>query len=181
MSERWVTRKMVYDGRIFSVEAGTAALADGRLVPRERVVNPGGVAVVPLLGETVLLIRQFRIAAGETLLELPAGRLEATDVDPADRGAQELEEEAGYRAGKLTLLADYYSSAGFSSERMFIFLATGLTAVPPRPEFDEQIAVVPLPLADLPGLLDGGTLRDAKTIIGLRALLARPSLWREGG
>lgn len=169
--ETWIKREVVYHGRIFTVEAGQAALDDGTQVPREMVRHDGGVAVVPLLGDDVLLVRQFRIVVEQSLLELPAGRREG-DEDPALRAALELEEEVGYNAGALRLLARYYSSAGFTDEQMHIYLATELTAVPRRPEFDERIEVVPVPLADLPRLLDENAFADAKTIIGLRALLA---------
>jgi len=174
--ETWLNKEIVYNGRIFTVEAGQAALTDGRVVRRERVCNDGGVAVVPLRGDSVLLIRQFRIAVGQLLLELPAGRREG-DEDPARRAALELEEEVGCRAGKLDLLCTYYSSAGFANEQMHIYLATGLTAVPPRPEADEEIEVVPLRLEQVQAMLDAGQFADAKTIIGLRELLARPALW----
>jgi ADP-ribose pyrophosphatase len=177
--ERWVKREEVFNGRIFKVEAGEAALEDGRLVPREVVTHDGGVAVVPLLGDEVLLVRQFRIAVGEFLLELPAGRREGLEP-PDHRAAQELEEETGYRAADLRLLITYYSSAGFTNERMYIYLASGLIEVGQSLEFDEQVELVRVPLADLAYFLAGDNVMDAKTIIGLRELLAHPHLWPPG-
>ena len=144
------------------------------------VVHDGGVAVVPLLGNTVLLIRQFRIVVGRALLELPAGRREGEE-DPAHRAALELEEEIGYRPGGLTLLSEYYSSAGFTNERMHIYLGVDLTPVPRRPEPDEEIEIVPVPLSEVRRMLDAGEFEDAKTIIGLRELLARPAFWSGDG
>lgn len=180
LMEQWIKRETVFKGRIFDVEAGEVALGDGRTARREIVTHDGGIAIVPLLGDQVLLIRQFRIAAGQFMLELPAGRREGSEP-PEYRAAQELEEETGYRAGRLQLLASYFSSAGFTNERMFIFLASGLQEVGQRLEGDEQITVVPVNLAEIPRLLAAGEIIDAKTIIGLRELLSRPDLRQEAG
>ena len=169
--ETWVTQQTVHEGPIFAVRQGQVRLDDGQLAPREMVVHGGGVAIVPVLGEAVILIRQFRIAVGKELLELPAGRLEG-DEAPAWRAQRELEEEIGYRAGRWQLAASYFSSAGFTNERMWIFLAYGLTATAVSPEFDERIQPVRIPIADLPRMLANGEIEDAKTLIGLRELLA---------
>jgi ADP-ribose pyrophosphatase len=178
--ERWIKRETVFNGRIFDVEAGQVVQEDGRVVPREIVTHDGGIAIVPLLDDQVLLIRQFRIAVDDSILELPAGRREGAEA-PDLRAALELREETGYRAAKLQLLTTYYSSAGFTNERMHIYLATGLQEVGQELESDEKIELQPVPLAESPGLLTRGELVDAKTIIGLRELLARPELWQEGG
>lgn len=178
--ERWIKRETVFEGRIFNVEAGEAVQEDGRVVQREVVTHDGGIAIVPILGDQVLLIRQFRIAVERVMLELPAGRREGSEP-PDYRAARELEEETGYRAENLHLLASYYSSAGFTNERMFIYLATGLQEVGQALESDEQIELAPVPLSDIPDLLAAGEIVDAKTIIGLRELLSHPELWQEAG
>jgi ADP-ribose pyrophosphatase len=176
--ERWLQQSVKYQGRIFSVVAGQAQLADGQRVPREMVINRGGVAIVPLLGQEILLVRQFRIAINGYLLELPAGRLEG-DESPEFRARCELEEEAGYQAGAMKLLSAYYSSAGFTNERLSIFLATDLREVGQQLEFDENIELVSLPLAEVRARLAAGRFEDAKTIIGLRVCL--DYLKRESG
>lgn len=178
--EQWINRQKIFEGRIFDVEGGEAMLDDGRIVRREVVTHDGGVGVVPVLGDKVLLIRQFRIAVDEFILEIPAGRREG--IEPPDhRAAMELEEEIGYRAGDLQLLVSYFSSAGFTNERMFLFLATDLTEVGQALEADEQIEIVPVPLADIRQMIADGRIVDAKTIIGLRELLARPELLAKVG
>ena len=177
--EAWVKRETIYHGRIFNVEVGEVIQDDGRIAPREIVSHDGGIAIVALHGDHVLLVRQFRIAAGQALLELPAGRREG-DEDPQRRAALELAEETGYRAGQLRLLTAYFSSAGFTDEWMHIFLATDLEEVGQNLETDEVIDVLPVPLAEVPGMLARGEIIDAKTIIGLRELLARPALWLGG-
>jgi len=178
--EKWITREFVFKGRIFDVMAGDALLDNGRTARREVVTHDGGIAVVPLIGEKVLLIRQYRIAVDQLLLELPAGRREGQEP-PEKRAALELEEETGYRAGRLQLLTTYFSSAGFTNERMHIFLATDLEEVEQRLEPDERIEIVPLDIVEIPAMLDAGDIVDAKTIIGLRELLSRPDLWKQAG
>ena len=102
--EKWLKSEMVFEGRIFDVEAGTAVQKDGRVVQREVVRHEGGVAVVPVLGDKVLLVRQFRIAVDDYLLEIPAGKREGAEP-PDYRAGLELQEETGYRPGRLQLLA----------------------------------------------------------------------------
>jgi len=170
--ETWVSKQKRFEGQIFSVSVGEARLDDGTLVSREMVAHHGGVAVVPVLGDAVILIRQFRIAININILEIPAGRLKG-DEDPAVRARIELEEEVGYRAGQLELAHTYFSSAGFTNERMRIFLAFDLEQTTQKLEFDERIEIVHIPINDIAGMLAAGEIEDAKTIIGLRALLAR--------
>lgn len=169
--ETWVRRWQRFNGRIFSVIAGEARLDDGAIVQREMVTHHGGVAVVPVVDESVILIRQFRIAVNKTILEIPAGRLEG-DERPPFRARAELEEEVGYRAGKLALVHSYFSSAGFTDERMHIFLAFDLEKTAQKLEFDERIEIVRLPIREIAARLASGDIEDAKTIIGLHALLA---------
>src|SRR3990172_2376610 len=139
--ETWVKKDRLYKGRIFSVVVGEVSLDNGNLVTREIVEHSGGVAIVPILSGSVLLIRQFRIAIGREILELPAGRLEG-DEGPEACARRELEEELGYLADHMTLLASYYSSPGFTNERMRIFLAYGLHETARKPEFDERLGQV---------------------------------------
>jgi ADP-ribose pyrophosphatase len=178
--EKWVNRQKIFAGRIFDVEGGQAMLDDGRLVRREVVTHDGGIGIVPVLGNEVLLICQYRIAVDQFILEIPAGRREGQE-SPQRRAELELKEEVGYRAAELQLLASYYSSVGFTNERMFIYLATGLQEVGQALEKDEQIEIVPVALAEIPQMLADGIIVDAKTIIGLRELLARPGLLRKAG
>jgi ADP-ribose pyrophosphatase len=169
--ESWLSQELIFSGRIFSVFKGKAQVANGPLVDREVVAHQGGVAVVPVLGDQVMLIRQFRIAVNQSLLEIPAGRLEDGDT-PEGRAQLELEEEIGYRAGSLVLAARYYASAGYTSEQMHLFLGQQLEPSFRKPDADEHIEVVPVPIVAIPTLLAGGGIQDAKTIIGLYALLA---------
>lgn len=169
--ETWVSKKRKFAGHIFAVDVGEARLDDGTLATREMVAHHGGVAVVPILGDDVILIKQYRIVVGKEMLEIPAGRLEGDEPSEA-RARAELEEEVGYQAGELVLAHSYFSSAGFTDERMHIYLAFDLTATARNLEFDERIEVVRVPIKAIAGMLATGEIEDAKTIIGLRALLA---------
>ncbi len=170
--EKWQTRDKAFVGRVFSVETGTVALEDGRRARRDIVVHNGGVAIAAQYNGRVILVKQFRVAIKQEILELPAGTVEGTE-NPRDRAAIELQEETGYRAAHLDLVADYYVSPGYTTERMRIFVADGLDDVGQSLDGDEQIEVVLLPLAEAQMLLARGEFRDSKTIIGLQALFLR--------
>lgn len=169
--ETWRESRLAFEGPIFRVRTGTVELDDGRTARRDVVEHNGGVAVVAVRGESVLLIRQFRIAVGRTIVEIPAGKIEPGD-DPASRAALELEEETGYRAGRLVPAADYFSTAGFVSERMWIYFAFDLEHIGQRLEHDERVEVIEMPLAEAFAALDRRDFHDSKTIIGLRELQA---------
>ncbi len=170
--ETWHSRNRVFDGRIFSVESGQAMLDDGQLTQRDVVIHPGGVAVVAEVGSDILLVRQFRIAIGMSLLELPAGIVEAGET-PATRAAAELREETGYVATSLVPLGRLFVSPGYTSEQIHLFHATGLREVGQQLDKDERLELLRFPRAAVRGMLDDGTIVDAKTIIGLQLLFAR--------
>ena len=169
--EKWITKEEIHKGKIFSLWGGRVALDNGATAVREYVRHSGGVAIVPVINNHVILIRQFRIAIERELIELPAGRLEP-DEDPADCARRELEEEIGYRAAELIPLASYFSSVGFTDERMHIFLALEPEKVTSKLEADERIHEVILPVESIQEKLDSQSFEDAKTIIGLREFLA---------
>jgi ADP-ribose pyrophosphatase len=169
--EEWIRSERLYQGRILTLRVGEARLEDGTLAPREVVEHPGGVGVVPVLDDAVLLVRQFRISIGRPLLEIPAGRLEPGE-SPEHRARCELEEEVGCKAGRLVLVSKCLVSPGFTNQLDYVYLAFDLEQGEQRLEFDERIEIVRLPLADLDRMLDEGAFEDAKTIIGLRELQA---------
>lgn len=180
----WSEKKTVYEGSILTVKSGRVALDNGESLAFDLVEHAGGVAVVPLLeahagnstghslGPRVLLVSQPRLAVGELLLEIPAGKREGAEDDLEARAQAELEEETGYRAGRLVQVADFYVSPGYTTERIAIFLAFDLSHVGARPEATEEITVVELPLDAVWHMLEGGIFQDGKTIVGLRELFA---------
>jgi ADP-ribose pyrophosphatase len=169
--ENWITQREIHKGKIFSLWGGTVALDNGETAVREYVRHPGGVAIVPVVDHNVILIRQFRIAVEREIIELPAGRLELNE-EPVACAARELEEEIGYRAHDLIPLASYFSSVGFANERMHIFLAMNPEKTTLMLEADERIREVIMPIEMVREKLDAQEFEDAKTIIGLRELLA---------
>ncbi len=137
-------------------------------VRRELVVHPGAVLILPLLPPTsVVMIRNYRFAVGAELLELPAGTLEPPEP-PADCAARELEEETGYRARRLERLCEFYTSPGFTDERMHAFVATNLTRTAQQLDATEQIRVVTMPFDDALDACADGRIVDGKTIAALQ-------------
>lgn len=169
--ETWVRTETVYEGRVIGVQVGDVRLDDGTVAFREVVRHPGGVAVVPVLDDAVVLVRQFRIAIGQDILELPAGKLEGAE-DPEHRARCELEEEAGYRAGRLVPVGSTFASVGYTSEEIYLYLAFDLEKTGQQLEADERIEIVQLPLAEVRTRLAANAIKDAKTVVGLHALLA---------
>ncbi len=172
MNETWLDHEVKYQGRIFGLRVGQARLDDGTIVHREIVIHPGGVGVVPVLGDRVVLVKQFRIAVGKEVLEIPAGRLEPGESNE-QRALAELKEETGFRADRLVHVASCYCSPGFTNEMDYIFLAFGLTKTAQNLEHDEHIEIVELTFDECKRKLDRCAFDDAKTIIGLRELFAR--------
>ena len=137
----------------------------------ERINHPGGAAVVPLLSdESVILIKQYRYCIGDTIWEIPAGRLEP-DENPLDCAKRELVEEVGFKATNVQKLTEIYSAPGYCNEVIYIFLATELVPDKQKLEDDEIIKVVKLPFAKAIEKVKTGEITDAKTVVGL--LLAK--------
>jgi len=176
-SERKISGERAWAGRLLAVDVDRVRLADGGEAVREVVRHPGAVVVVALADDDrVLLVSQFRYAAGRTMLELPAGTLAAGE-DPLACARRELAEETGRGASSWTALASFYSAPGFCDERLHCFLAQGLSPAVGDADADERIEVVPFPLGRALELIDGGEIRDAKSIAGL--LLAARRLGRD--
>ena len=142
-------------------------LPGGRETELDIVRHPGAAAVVPFLDEDhVLLIRQYRHAAGGTILEVPAGKLDPGET-PEVCAARELEEEAGRRAGRLEKLGWIFTTPGFTDEVIHLFAAYELATVPTRHEPDEVIELVPMPFVEALELVWRGELTDAKSALAL--------------
>lgn len=169
--ETWFESETVYEGKIVTLKRGRVRLDDGGEAVREVVEHNGGVVIAPCLGDSVVLVRQYRIAVGKELLELPAGKLEGEE-EAVERGRIELEEETGYRAGQMIPAGHFYPSCGFLTENLHLFLALDLEKTRQNLEWDEVIEVVEMPLSEVRQRLRAHAFDDAKTIIGLHALLA---------
>ena len=150
---------------------GTVELEDGTRAQREVIEHRGAAGVAAYTGDRVVLVRQFRIAAGKYLLEIPAGKLEAGD-SATSRAEKELEEETGYRCRRLLPAGVVYPSAGILTERIHLFLGLDLQKTEQRLDEDERIEIVELPLEDVRARLDRHEFEDAKTVVALYALLS---------
>jgi ADP-ribose pyrophosphatase len=168
------------DAGFFTVVTGTFVGPDGFTFEREIVRHPGAVCVVALEGDrrSVLMIRQYRAAVDVGLLELPAGKRDVPDEDPALCAGRELAEEIGREASSMTEVARFYNSPGFTNEETICYLAEGLREVPREAHGveEEHIVIESVLLADVEELMSSGALVDAKSIIGL--LAARSALAR---
>jgi ADP-ribose pyrophosphatase len=166
--------ELVYRGRAFNVLREHVQLPDGKTTHLDVVEHVGAVAIVPLDEQgRIWFVRQYRHPARQKLLELPAGTLEA-DEDPAEGASRELREEIGMAAGKLELLGDFYLAPGYSTERMYIYLATQLEPAPLPADADEFLSVETHPIDKVFAMLSAGQFRDAKSLAALA--LARPRL-----
>ena len=160
----------IYTGKVVTLNVDTVRLPNGVTVDLETIRHPGAAAVVPIKDDgTVVLIRQFRHAAGGFIYEIPAGKLSPGE-DPLHCAARELEEEVGYRASSFELLSSIFTAPGFADEVIHVYKATGLTTGRQQLDRDEVLEIVEMPLhLAIERILDG-TIRDGKTIVGLQAV-----------
>lgn len=157
----------IFNGRVFRVEKLSVTLPDGHKSTREIVRHNGGAAVVAVDEEGfVYLVRQFRMAAGRIMLEIPAGKLEQNE-DPAVCAARELTEETGLTAEKLVHLTSMYATPGYCSEKLHLYLATGLIHGDPHRDPGEFLNIRKYHMTEVMDMIAGGEIEDAKTITGI--------------
>ena len=175
---RKLAERRIWEGAVITVAQGRFASPDGDEFERDVVHHPGAVSVVPFLDEerAVLLLRQYRAAVDDELLEIPAGKLDVDGEGTEVTARRELKEEVGMRAGRLDKLAEFYNSPGFSDERSVVYLGRELERCETSLQGVEEqhMSVEQVPLDDVPALVASGQITDAKTIIGL--CLAREAL-----
>lgn len=165
--EATIDSRRIYDGKIFGVRVDTVALPNGRTSQREIIEHGNSVVMVPVDSQRrVLLVRQYRKAPEKPLLEAPAGGLEEGEV-PEDGALRELQEEVGFTAGKLQRMPGFWLTPGFCTEYMHAYIATDLSRSVLAPDYDENIEVMPVPLAQIPDLIRSGEIEDAKSIAAL--------------
>ncbi len=168
-----MSSERVYSGKVLNLNRDTVVLPNGRTAQLEILRHPGASAVVPLTDHgTVMLIRQFRYAADGFIYEIPAGKLDSGE-DPRDCAVRELEEEIGYRAGQLELLTSIFTAPGFTDEVIHIYRGTKLTKGRQQLDQDEVLELVEWPVDEAMAKIRNGTIRDAKTIIGLQMVVGR--------
>ena len=163
----------IYTGKVVRLNVDTVKLPNGVTIDLETIRHPGAAAVVPMKDDgTVVLIRQFRHAAGGFIYEIPAGKLSPGE-DPLHCAARELEEEVGYRAASFELLSSIFTAPGFADEVIHVYKATGLIKGRQQLDHDEVLEIVEMPLTAAMEKIVDGTIRDGKTIVGLQAVYIR--------
>jgi ADP-ribose pyrophosphatase len=162
-----LSSETLFQGRVFTLRREKIAEPSGLVATREIVFHPGSVVVLPVLDDgRIVLIRQYRHAAGQYLWELVAGHKEP-DEDPIEGAHRELQEETGYTAKRIKKLFEIFPSPGLLGERMDIFMAQGLTKGKARPEDDEKITQRIFTLREAKDWIRSGRIRDSKTIAGV--------------
>jgi len=163
----------IFNGAVFDVERDRLLEENGVEIVRDVVRHPGGAGALPLFDDgRVALVRQYRHPARRELLEIPAGKIESGET-PEICAAREIEQEIGFRAGRMEKLAQFYSTPGFCEERLYVYLATDLTPCSRNLDHDELIEIVFLSFPEATKMAERGEIEDSKTIIAL--LLARKS------
>lgn len=164
---------VVYDGRLFRVRVDTIRMDGGIIARREIVEHPGAVCMVPITADgQILLVTQYRHAAGKRLLELPAGTLEPGE-DPRDTAIRECQEEVGMRPSSVERLGGFYVAPGYTSEYIHLFVCSDLVPASLDGDDDEDIAVVRMSVAEALAAIEEGRIADAKSIVGILRWLHR--------
>lgn len=165
--EKKLTSRQVFDGVVVKLFVDEVELPDGKNSIREVVRHPGAVCVVPVTDEgEVIMVRQFRYAVGEVLLEIPAGKLEPGE-DPLVAALRELEEETGTVAKSVEHIGELYTTVAIFDEKIQMYLATGLTYKNAHPDEGEFLEVAKIPLDTLVNMVMRGEIKDSKTQIAL--------------
>lgn len=166
--------RLVHQGHIWNVSVGTFESPTGERFERDIVRSPGAVGALPLIFDaegnpSVVLVRQYRSAFDDYVIEIPAGMRDVPNEPIAQTAARELIEEVGLQAGHLEHLLDFYPSAGLTDSVLYLFLATDLTSVARATQGPEEddMEVLHVPLSEALAMVQRMEIRDAKTIIGL--------------
>ncbi len=170
--EKTVNTEPIFEGKIISVQVDEVELPNGELAKREIVRHPGAVGLIALTDENkIVMVEQYRKPLERSLLEIPAGKLEPGE-EPAVTAERELEEETGYRAGKMEYISSFYTSPGFANEIIHLYLATELEKLenPADGDEDEFIELMELSLEEALECIKGERIYDAKTVFAVQFL-----------
>ena len=169
--EKTLFSQLIYDGRAVKLRVDTVQMPGGRQTTREIVEHADCVAIIAMdADDNVLLVNQFRKPVEKELLEIPAGGIEPGE-DPVDCVCRELREETGYLPRKVERIGGFYSTPGYCTEYLHLYLATDLTLSPLHAEDTESIELIRVPISQISSLITSGTICDAKSIAGLLTFL----------
>tara|TARA_B100000029_G_scaffold298592_1_gene291643 strand:- start:560 stop:1072 length:513 start_codon:yes stop_codon:yes gene_type:complete len=158
-----------YEGRIISIVEAKFKGPDGQIITREIARHPGAVCVVPIVGDEIIMIRQYRPATGQHILEIPAGKRDLPNEEPVITAVRELQEEVGLASERLVLLGEFYNTPGFCDEYSYCYLALDCVSVPENRQGleEEYMTIERIPIANADELISNGDLIDAKSILGI--------------
>lgn len=166
--EKTMKSDKLYEGKLVNLRIDTVELPDKKYSKREIIEHPGAVSILAITeDDCVILVRQYRKAVERALLELPAGKIELNE-EPAQTAKRELKEETGFQAEKMEYLLEFFTSPGFTNEKVYIFLASGLTEGETALEHGEFVETEIIHINDLTKMIDRGQILDSKTIIGIQ-------------
>ena len=169
--EKTLSSQLIYEGRAVRLRVDTVKMASGRETTREIVEHSDCVAIIAVdANDNVLLVNQFRKSIEKELLEIPAGGIEPGE-DPVTTVRREMGEETGYQPTKVERLGGFYSTPGYCTEYLYLYLATDLIPSQLYAEDTENIRLVRMPISQIPSLITSGRICDAKSIAGLLTFL----------
>ncbi len=167
LKETCLSSEHIYKGKFLDVWKDKVELPNGKTSSREYIKHPGAVVIIPVLPDRKIgLIRQYRYPMGMEQIELPAGKLDKNE-DHLDTAKRELEEEIGYRANSMKEITEIHPCIGYSDERMWIYLAEGLSYTKTNQDLDEFVELMPTELSDSVEMIWSGKITDVKSIIGI--------------
>lgn len=166
-NEKTLSQELVFDGRIFKVVRKTVELENGDKAFREVVIHTGGAAILPIDRDNNLwLIRQFRSPFEQEILEIPAGKIEIGEK-PFEAAKRELGEETGCTAKDYFDIGDFWPTVGYCGEKIYLFIATGITPGEQHLDKNEFVSVVKVPFSEALAMVLDGRIKDGKTIIAI--------------
>lgn len=171
-TEKTLKKSYIYKGKILKLRVDDVMLCDGTEAKREIIEHSGGACVLCVENDKVLLVRQYRYAYGESVYEIPAGKLNDGE-NPRQTAVRELEEETGYLTRETEFLYEIYPTPGYTNERIFIYLAKGLTKTNAHLDDGEFLDVEWIELSKIKQMLANGEIKDAKTVIALQSYLLK--------
>jgi ADP-ribose pyrophosphatase len=167
LEEKTIKSDKIYTGKIVSLRVDTVEIPEKGYSKREIIEHGGAVGIVAITDDNkIVLVKQFRKPIEDALVEIPAGKLEIGE-NPKECAIRELQEETGYTAENIKLIHKFYSSAGFSNEKIFIYLATGLTPGETMLESDEFLDVMEVDVKEAFEMVIKNEIEDAKSTIGI--------------
>lgn len=164
--EKTLTSEYVFKGKVIDVKRDNILVSNGHKSIREVVEHSGGVVILAVRDNNILLVKQYRYPLKETAVELPAGKLEKGE-NPDFASRRELQEETGYIAKKWTKLGYIFTSPGFCDEKLHLYLAQELKYVKQNPDEDEILEAYEEPIDKVLEMIDNGIINDSKTICAI--------------